>query len=57
VKTEADGVGGAIIILVAMFVVGPIGVFLVGAVWSALHGEIESVDADDRAVAGDAATG
>ena len=41
--------GGAIIILVAMFVVGPIGTFAVGAVWSALHGELESMDADDRA--------
>jgi hypothetical protein len=41
--------GGAIIILVAMFVVGPIGLFLVGAIWSAAHGELESMDAADRA--------
>jgi hypothetical protein len=41
--------GGAIIILIVMFVVGPIGLFLVGAVWSALHGEIETLDAADRA--------
>ena len=41
--------GGAIIILVAMFVVGPIGLFLVGAIWSALYGELESMGAADRA--------
>ncbi len=41
--------GGAIIILVGMFIVGPIGLFAVGAIWSALHGELESMDADDRA--------
>jgi hypothetical protein len=40
---------GAIIILVAMFIVGPIGIFAVGAAWSALHGEIESDAADTRA--------
>jgi hypothetical protein len=43
--------GGAIIILVGMFVVGPIGLFLVGAIWSALFGELESMDAADRAAA------
>jgi hypothetical protein len=41
--------GGAIIILIGMFVVGPIGLFVVGAIWSALHGELESIDAADRA--------
>jgi uncharacterized membrane protein len=49
--------GGAIIILVAMFVVGPIGTFAVGAIWSALHGELESMDADDRVNAPPSAAG
>ena len=40
--------GGAIVILVAMFIAGPIGLFVVGAIWSALFGEIQSVDAADR---------
>ena len=48
--------GGAIIILVGMFIVGPIGLFLVGAIWSALHGEIETLDAADRANAGPASS-
>ncbi len=43
--------GGAIIILVAMFIAGPIGVFLVGALWSALLGELLVADADTRASA------
>jgi hypothetical protein len=42
-------VAGAIIILVAMFVVGPIGLFLAGAVWSAIHGWLETDAADTRA--------
>jgi hypothetical protein len=49
-------VGGAIVILVAMFVVGPIGLFLAGAVWSALHGWLESADADARAATASDAT-
>jgi hypothetical protein len=44
-------VGGAIVILVAMFVVGPIGLFVVGAIWSALHGWLEVEAADARAEA------
>jgi len=40
---------GAVLVLLAMFVVGPIGVMMVGAVWSALHGWPESDDADQRA--------
>jgi hypothetical protein len=43
--------GGAIIILVVMFIVGPIAIFFVGAIWSALHGWLESTDADARAAA------
>ena len=42
---------GAIIILVAMFVVGPIGLFLAGAIWSAINGWLQSAAADTRAEA------
>ena len=41
--------GGAIVILVAMFVVGPIGLFVAGAIWSALHGWLETDAATSRA--------
>jgi hypothetical protein len=41
---------GAVLVLLAMFVVGPIAIFATGAVWSALHGWLESDAADDRAV-------
>ena len=40
---------GAVLILLVMFVVGPIGVFAAGAVWSAIHGWLESDAADTRA--------
>jgi hypothetical protein len=40
---------GVVLVLLGMFVVGPIGVFAVGAVWSALHGWLEVEDADQRA--------
>jgi hypothetical protein len=50
-------VAGAIIILVAMFVVGPISVFLVGAIWSAINGWLQSADADARAAAATSASG
>jgi hypothetical protein len=40
---------GVVLVLLGMFVVGPIGVFAVGLVWSALHGWLESEDADERA--------
>ena len=43
--------GGAIVILVAMFIVGPIGVFVVGIVWSAANGWLLTADADARAEA------
>ena len=49
--------GGAIVILVAMFVVGPIGVFVVGIVWSAVTGWLLTADADARAEAPGSATG
>jgi hypothetical protein len=40
---------GAVAILVALFVLGPIGLFLVGAAWSALQGWLQSEDAFERA--------
>ena len=42
---------GAVAILIALFVVGPIGLMLVGALWSALQGWLQSEDADRRAAA------
>ncbi len=41
--------GGAIIVLFVMFVAGPIGVFAVGVIWSALTGWFLTADADARA--------
>ena len=40
---------GAILILLVIFVIGPIGLFVVGAVWSAVTGWLMSEDADARA--------
>jgi hypothetical protein len=40
---------GAIIVLAVIFVLGPIGLFLVGAAWSALTSYLLSEDADERA--------
>jgi len=40
---------GVVLILLAIFVVGPIGLFAVGGIWSALNGWLMSADADDRA--------
>ena len=48
---------GAIVILLAMFIVGPIGLFAAGAAWSAVNGWLQSADADARMDSGDAATG
>jgi len=42
---------GAVLVLLGMFVVGPIGIFVVGAIWSALHGWLEVEAADERAAA------
>jgi hypothetical protein len=44
---------GVILILVAMFVAGPIGVFVLGVMLSAAHGWLESEAADDRAATPD----
>ena len=40
---------GAVAILIALFIIGPIGLMLVGAIWSALQGWLQSEDADRRA--------
>ncbi len=40
---------GVVLILLVIFVVGPIGLFIVGGIWSALTGWLMSADADDRA--------
>ena len=40
---------GVILVLLAIFVVGPVGLFVVGAAWSALNGWLLSEDADARA--------
>ena len=37
---------GAVILIVAMLVVGPVGLFLVGAIWSGVIGWFLSDDAD-----------
>jgi len=42
---------GPVLILLVLFVIGPIGLFIGGGVWSALHGQVESEDADRRAEA------
>ncbi|MDQ1520042.1 MAG: hypothetical protein QOI55_1115 [Actinomycetota bacterium] len=40
---------GVILVLVALFVVGPMALFLAGAIWSALLGWLLTDDADRRA--------
>ncbi len=45
---------GVVLILLAMFVAGPIGVFLVAAIWSALFGWLLTADAEEQAVGGQA---
>jgi hypothetical protein len=49
-------VPGVIAILLALFVVGPIAVFVGGAIWSALMGWLESEDADENAATQDSAS-
>lgn len=43
--------GGPIIVLLVMFVAGPIGIFVVGIILSAALGWLFSADADTRAEA------
>jgi hypothetical protein len=40
---------GVVLVLLAMFVAGPIGLFLVAAVWSSLFGWLLVDDAESRA--------
>jgi hypothetical protein len=40
-----------VLVLLALFIVGPIGLFIVGGIWSALQGWLMSDDADARAAA------
>ena len=40
---------GVVVILVVLFIVGPIALFVAGALWSALNGWLLSDDADKRA--------
>jgi hypothetical protein len=42
---------GVVLVLLALFVVGPIGLFVVGALWSALGSWLLSEDAQDAAAA------
>lgn len=42
-------VAGALAILLALFVIGPVGLFVVGALWSAIQGWLQSEDASRRA--------
>jgi hypothetical protein len=43
------GVIGVVLILFVIFIAGPVGLFVVGAAWAALHGWLLSEDADARA--------
>jgi hypothetical protein len=43
---------GAVLIVIAMFVIGPILLFVVGALWSAVLGWLLVDDADARAEGG-----
>ena len=40
---------GVVLVLLAMFVAGPIGLFVVGALWSAAFGWFATEDADAQA--------
>jgi hypothetical protein len=45
---------GPVLVLLAMFVVGPIGLFLVGAIWSGLFGWLLVDDTEHRGDGADA---
>jgi hypothetical protein len=42
---------GPVLILLALFIIGPIGLFIAGGIWSALQAWLMSDDADARAAA------
>jgi len=44
----AAAVIGVVLVLLVMFVAGPIGLFLVAAIWSAIFGWLVGSDADER---------
>jgi hypothetical protein len=44
-------VPGAVLILLFMFLIGPIGLFLVGAIWSAAFGWLLVDESEERAEA------
>ena len=48
VASNIWAVPGAVLLLIAMFVVGPIGLFLVGAIWSGLFGWMLVEDETDE---------
>ncbi len=39
---------GAVLVVLAMVVVLPVAIFLTGALWSALIGQVSTIDAEDR---------
>ena len=45
---------GVVLILIVMFVAGPIGLFLVAAIWSGIFGWLVGSDADQRTTDGQA---
>ena len=40
---------GVVLVVLVIFIVGPVGLFVVGGAWSALTGWLLSADADARA--------
>ncbi len=40
---------GVVLVLLGIFIIGPIGLFITGALWAALTGWLSSEDADARA--------
>jgi hypothetical protein len=44
---------GVVLILLALFVIGPVVIFFGGGIWSALMGFLTTEDVDERVAAGD----
>jgi hypothetical protein len=42
---------GVVLVLLAMFIAGPVGLFVVGALWSAVFGWLAADDAETQASA------
>ncbi len=49
VRSNIDGMVGVVLVLLALFVAGPIGLFVVGALWSAAFGWLAVDDAEQHA--------